>query len=83
LISKADELAEHAATAEAQRWFENTELSYQEFEQQYWRRQPWAAKGVFDNLLRNINKQLNSKALLTLASDEMIDTRIISREPAI
>jgi 50S ribosomal protein L16 3-hydroxylase len=82
VISKTDEFAENTAATSAQSWFEKTQLSYQEFEQQYWRRQPWAAKGIFDKLLDNISKHLNSKYLVSLAADETIDTRIISREPA-
>jgi 50S ribosomal protein L16 3-hydroxylase len=82
LTNNAQEFAKRAVTDPAQSWFKNTLLSYQEFEQQYWRRQPWTAKGIFENLLEDINKTLNSKELLVLASNEMIDTRIISREPA-
>lgn len=82
MTSKADGLPDKDAAKGDQNWFKNTPLSYQDFEQQYWRRRPWAAKGIFENLLDNISKQLNSKDLLALAADEMIDTRIISREPA-
>jgi ribosomal protein L16 Arg81 hydroxylase len=78
LIVKSDGFAGTVAAG----WFQNTDLSYDQFEQTYWRQQPWAAQGLFDNLLENISKQLNSKNLLELSADEMIDARIISRQPA-
>jgi 50S ribosomal protein L16 3-hydroxylase len=78
LILKSDGFTGTVATD----WFQNADLSYHQFEQTYWRRQPWAAQGLFENLLESISEQLNKKKLLELSADEMIDTRIISRQPA-
>ena len=63
-------------------WFEQAGLDYAEFQQQYWRKQPWHGRNVFDTAsggtLYTISKTLNKKGLYQLAEIPLVESRIIA-----
>ena len=63
-------------------WFEQAGLDYAEFQQQYWRKQPWHGHNVFDTAsggtLDTISKTLNKKGLYQLAEIPLVESRIIA-----
>ena len=63
-------------------WFEQAGLDYAEFQQQYWRKQPWHGHNVFDTAsggtLDTISKTLNKKGLYQLSEIPLVESRIIA-----